>query len=353
MVQVIGKENRTRLVIILTMVSFLIGMGPFQSHVYAADLEPRSLTLSDAQAAAQTDVQYRLRFSTLGISTIGSVRVQFCSNTSLIDDTCVPPIGFDLTNAAIISQSGSGLFTIASSTTQNELILTRPPAIEPAGPLAFTLLGVRNPSATGSYYARILTYPSSDASGPYTDAGGLAFTINPAVGVDTEVPPYIKFCIGESIANFDCSTATEPFSDLGDLTPNVTSAAQSQMVIATNGQNGYSMWVVGATMMSGGNVINAMSGSPSIKGTSQFGLNLAANNTPQIGQNPTGPGAGGVTANYNQPNQFRFHTGDILATAPQPDDNRKYTVSYIVNIPSNTPGGVYSTTLTYVCLANF
>jgi len=353
MVQLIGKTSRSRLVVALTMVSFLIGMGPFQlRHVYAADLTPRSLKLSDA-TAAMANVQYELKFTTPGISTIGSIRLQICSNTSLVDDGCTPPIGFDDSAAVISGQINSSPFVISGSSTANELILTRPPTVEPSGILLFTFTGITNPSSTGSYYARIFTYASSDGTGPSTNANGLAFTINRGLGIDTEVPPYIKFCLGESITNFDCTTATEPFSDLGDLSPNITSAAQSQMVIATNAEGGYSMWVSGATMMSGGNVINAMNGGTVAKGTSQFGLNLRANNTPQIGQEPTGPGSGGVTVNYSQQNHFRFLTGDILATATQPDDNRKYTVSYIVNIPPGTPGGVYSTTLTYVCLANF
>jgi hypothetical protein len=219
--------------------------------------------------------------------------------------------------------------------------------------LSFTFAGITNPNAVGSYYARLYVYPSSDGSGPSTYANGLAFAIAKAVGIDTEVPPYIKFCLGESITGVDCTTATEPFSDLGNLNPNITSAAQSQMVIATNAQNGYSMWVMGSTMMSGGNIINAMNGGTSAKGASQFGLNLRANNVPQIGQEPTGIGFGSVTPNYSQQDHFRFLTGDTLAFAPAPDNDRKYTVSYIVNIPPGTPGGVYSTTLTYVCLANF
>lgn len=349
----IGKTIRSRIVVALTMVSLLLGMGPFQFQAaYAADLQPRTLKLSDA-TAAHANTQYEVQFTLPGIATVGSVKIQFCSNSSLVDDSCTPPTAFDASAATLVSQTNSSPFVISGASTSNELLLTRPPAVEPSAVVNFTFAGITNPGSVGSYYSRIFVYPSSDGSGPSTYANGLAFAIARAVGVDTEVPPYITFCLGENITNFDCTTATEPFSDLGDLSPNITSAAQSQMVIATNAQNGYSMWVMGATMMSGANVINAMNGGVSAKGTSQFGLNLTANTAPQIGQNPVGPGAGGVTANYNQQNHFRFASGDILATAAQPDDTRKYTVSYIVNIPSGTPGGVYSTTLTYVCLANF
>ena len=167
------------------------------------------------------------------------------------------------------------------------------------------------------------------------------------------MPPYLTFCVGETITNFDCTSATEAFSDLGDLNPNVVSAAQAQMVVATNASNGYSAWVTGTSMTSGNNVLPGMSGGTAQKGVAQFGLNLRANTSPSVGQDPSGPGVGAVPAGYNQANHFRFNPGDTVATSPVPDNFRKYTVSYVVDVASGQPGGVYSTTLTYVCLANF
>ncbi|HJQ08986.1 MAG TPA: hypothetical protein VJ836_05900 [Candidatus Saccharimonadales bacterium] len=264
------------------------------------------------------------------------------------------PVGFDALGATLSAQNGATGFTIsAADSTANEIVLTRPPVMQPSTAADYTFTGVVNPTNAGSYYARILTYASSNASGAYTDAGGLAFVILPSLSISTEVPPYLTFCLGESITNFDCNTAAEPFSDLGNLSPNLASAAQSQAVIATNAGNGYSMWVSGTTMTSGNNVISPMPGGTSQPGTAQFGLNLRANTNPVIGQNAAGPGAGTVANNYNQQNIFRFQSGDTLVSALTADDYRKYTISYIVNIPVNQPGGVYSTTLTYVCLANF
>lgn len=320
---------------------------------YAAEAKPRSLKLNNANAGV-VNARYQLDFHVPTMATIGSIRLAVCSNSPLLDDTCTPPTAFDISAATIISQTGvTGFSRSVPDTTANELVLTRPPSLQPVSDIRFELGNIQNPSSGGSYYARVYTYASSDGTGPYTDAGGLAFVIHPGLSASAEVPPYIKFCLGESITAYDCNTATEPFSDLGNLSPAITSAAQSQMVIATNAENGYSMWVVGTPMTSGSNVLTAMAGGPAVRNTSQFGMNLRANGAPSVGQDVQGPGAGAVTANYNTPNNFRFSSGDILATSPTPDDNRKYTVSYIVNIPSSQPGGVYSTTLVYICLANF
>jgi hypothetical protein len=318
----------------------------------AAQLVPRSLTLSTA-LGAEHNVTYKVTAGLPTAATVGSLRIQFCSNTALVDDACVAPFGFDALNAALGSQTGAGGFTLSTSSTINELVLTRPPAFQPSATGAYTFTNITNPSATGSYYARVFTYSSSDGTGPYIDAGGLAFAIDPSLALSAEVPPYLTFCVGESITNFDCTTATEAFSDLGDLNPNLTSAAQTQMLVATNASNGYSAWVTGPPMTSGNNVLSAMTGGTPQKGTPQFGLNLRANTSPSVGQEPSGPGAGTVTAPYAQLNHFRYASGDTIVTSPVPDDFRKYTISYIVNVAANQPGGVYSTTLTYVCLANF
>lgn len=319
----------------------------------AAALNERSIRVSNGQAA-QSGVTYRVAFTTSGTTLTGSIRVQFCSNTSLVDElTCNAPAGFDISGASLVSQTGITGFLVSSNTTANEMVISRPPALAPATSVVYEFDGVTNPFSGGSMFARIYTHATSDGTGSYTDAGGIALYFERSLGVVAEVPPYLKFCVGENITGYECGTATEPFSDVGILSPLVTGLAQSQMVAATNAPDGYSMWVIGGTMTSGNNVIPEMTGSASQKGTSQFGINLRANTAPIIGEEPNGPGAATIAAGYSQQNTFRYQSGDTLATVNNPDDNLKYTVSYVVNVDANQPGGVYATTLTYIALANF
>jgi len=335
------------------MAASFVGMGPFSlAHIWADQIAPRSLTLSDS-LGAQHGVTYKVAMGIPTTATVGSVRVQFCSNTSLTDDPCVAPVGFDDSGAVLSTQTGAAGFSISNNSTANELILSRPPIVQAPVIATYTFDNITNPTDGGSYYARVYTYASSDGSGASTDDGGLAFAINPSLSVSAEVPPYLTFCVGESITGLDCTSATEPFSDLGDLTPTTTSAAQSQLLVATNAGNGYSMYVLGNTMTSGNHTLTAMNGNTAQKGTSQFGLNLRANTVPAVGQDTSGPGFAAVTSGYSQPDHFRFLSGDSLASSPSADDYRKYTVSYVIDVAANQPGGVYSTTLTYVCLANF
>lgn len=336
------------------MVSFLVGTGPFYApKLSAADLIPRSMTISDSVANA-TNVTYNLNFTYATGGSVGSLLIQFCQEGPLPLTPCTQPSGFDASAVALSSQTGETGFTIFGGSTANEVILTRPPSGVSGGTNStYTFTGVQNPNIDGTLYVRLMTFASSDATGPYTDSGGLALAINARPNVTAEVPPFLSFCLGESIAGLDCSSATEPFSDVGTLGPLVTGAAQTQMLAATNGEGGYSLWVIGGTMTSGNNTLPAMAGGPSQQGVSQFGINLRANNAPIVGQEVTGPGSATVDPAYAQQNQFRYNSGDTLATTTVPDDYRKYTVSYIVNVAAGQPGGVYATTLTYICLANF
>ncbi len=345
------------LLTMLWIILFIVGLAGVGTYVHsgraaAAEVQNRSVTLSKGEAGVD-NVEYLWRFTANSPDPIGSIRFQLCANTPLYLDPCDPPPGFDASTTFIASQTGMTGFLVSSDSTANEIVLTRPPAS--GGPVTaqYNLVNIHNPDNGGPLYARVQTFSSSDASGPFVDYGGMAIEILPGLSVSAEVPPYLTFCLGESITAFDCNSATEPFSELGNLTPNITSAAQSQIVVATNGDTGYTMRAAGGTMTSGSNVIPAMSGGTSAKGTAQFGMNLVANSVPPVGQNAQGPGTATVDPAYAVPDHFRFASGDIVAAGFEPSDFRKYTVSYIVNIPKGQPGGVYSTTITYVCLANF
>jgi len=299
---------------------------------------------------------YQLGLTIPSPETLGSIKIQFCSNDPLMTDPCVAPVGMDASGAALTAQSGAtGFAVVAGSTDANTIVITRTPAsIASPTPATYTFANIINPSNGGSYYGRIQTFPGSDTAAPENEHGGLAFSINNSVQVSATVPPYLLFCGGITISNFNCSTASGNYVNFGNLTSGATSAAQTQLLAATNGQGGYQIQVYGSTMTSGNNIINPMAARDVSKpGTSQFGINLAANQTPQVGADVQGQGSATVATGYDQPNWFQFNSGNTIAGIATSDSYRQYTVSYIVNIPTGQTPGVYVATLTYVCLANF
>jgi len=299
-------------------------------------------------------VVYLASFDIATPGTLGSIELQFCSNDPFIGDPCTAPSGFDALSAQLIAQTGQTGFSLSGNSTSNDTILTRVPAAATAGSVSYTLGHITNPASVGSYYLRILTYASNDGSGTPIDVGGLAFAINNNLSLSAEVPPFLLMCTGVTITGFDCDTAVGDYIDFGNFAADRPSAGVTQIVIATNAQHGYGMWVLGTTLTAGNNTISAMSTTGTSRiGTSQFGLNLAANTTPEVGASVQGPGVGKPTAQYSQANHFRFVSGEQIASAPSADDYRKYTVSYLVNVAKAQPPGVYSNTLTYLTTGTF
>lgn len=345
----VRRNKYSRLIIVALLV--IVGLLYF-TRAYSAQLPSRSIMLSNnTQGATST---YKLSFNLPSTATLGSIKLMICANSPIDGDVCNAPAGFSFLTATLANQTGETGFTISPATTANELILTRTAVAGVPGPVSYTLNTVTNPASPGSYYGRTQTFATEDASGPENEFGGLAFSINASVSITATVPPYLLFCSGVVISGMDCGTANGNYVNFGTLTPVQAKSGQTEMVAATNAENGYSIAVDGTTMTSGNNVISAISG-PDVSrpGTNQFGINLVGNVDPAVGANPAGGGVAAPLVNYAQTNRYMFSPSATLASSPTPDLYKKFTVSYVVNVSKDQAPGVYVSTLTYVCTASF
>lgn len=120
---------------------------------------------------------------------------------------------------------------------------------------------------------------------------------------------------------------------------------------------GYVVQTLGTPPKNGSHTISAMSSTgTSQAGTEQFGINLVANTSPaSFGANPDHGqfGFGSAAAGYNTSNNFRFVSGETIASAPKSSGETVYTVSYIVNVSSLTPGGQYVGDQTILCTGTY
>jgi hypothetical protein len=176
-----------------------------------------------------------------------------------------------------------------------------------------------------------------------------------AIELQTQVPPMLIFCAAEEVADNCTSTNNIYYKDLGTLSPDSTLATQSQMAVGTNASRGFVVTANGTGMAAGTNVIDSLSTpTSSVPGINQFGINLVANSTPQIGENQSGdwPNAA-PTADYNQTDKYKFVSGDVVASAPDVSLIEKFTISYIVNSSKDLRAGVYTTTITYIASGRF
>ncbi|MDL2341752.1 MAG: hypothetical protein QFB87_01590 [Patescibacteria group bacterium] len=333
-------------------VALLLSWQLISPAAYGAQLGNRVLQISSSDKSAKTT--YRLSFDLSTAGLLGSMRIQFCSNSPIFPDPCTAPSGFSVTGAALSDQSGQIGFSKSGSSTANAIVLTRPALPNTVGPVSYTFTNVTNPDVIGSYYVRAQTYASTDASGPASDYGGIGFAINNNLTISAEVPPYLIFCTGITIPTLNCNSATGDYINFGELSSARPSVGTSQILSSTNAKNGYNVTLTGTTLTSGNNAIDPIvTGDVSRPGTPQFGLNLRANASPSSGDEPNGPGSGTALIGYNTPNFFRFVPGDKIIASPKPDEMRRFTTSYLVNIPKTQSPGVYVSTVTYICLGNF
>lgn len=319
----------------------------------AAQLTVRSLTLNNS--AVSTTATHDFDFTIATTANIGSIKFEYCTAAS---GACTKPTGLTTTSATIDSQSGAGAtgFTI-NNTTDGAPYITRSAASVSAGTtVSYVLGGITNPStANTTFFVRITTYTSTNATTGSTDTGTVAASTANQISLSATVDETLTFCTGTSgITSASCAGATGTSVNLGALTPSSTGSGTSQIGISTNGSSGYSITVAGSTLTSGSNTIDSLATqTASAQGTKQFGLNLRDNATPNVGSDVAGSGTATPAANYNTADQYRFASGDVIASKSSADSHRLFTVSYIANVAGNTPAGAYTTTMTYVATANY
>jgi len=348
--QFVLKVCRLTILALIVPVLFFVSLP-----TNALQIEDRTVQMNDSRASA-TNVTYKTSFTTISNSSIGSVAVEFCDNNPFASLACVAPTGFDASASAIVSQTGITNFTKNPLSTSNRIILSRPIANNYGpGSIEFELNAITNPDSVRTFFARITTYASTDGTGAYNNDGGVAMMTTDSFSVSAEVPPYLLFCSAVSFSGYNCNSATDYLTDFGELSSTATKGTTSQLILVTNADFGLSVTISGNDLSSGTHVIPSMGSlAGPTTGVSQFGVNLRANTSPAIGSDVVGPGSSAVVAAaYNNPNQYKFTPGDTVITANDVVDYRKFTASYIVNINANQAPGVYSTTITYICLAYF
>jgi hypothetical protein len=324
-------------------------------------LTTRKVAISNSEPSA-TGVTYTFSFTTVSATTVKSVAIDLCSTlTGCTPPSTNTPTGESTTSATLGSASipGSGGSWTGTFTTNNLIEISNSSnASGSAGAATITINGITNSStANGTIYAEITTY--SDAAWTTAlDTGNVATsTMNSATGIQVSgtVAETLTFCTGTSgITSSSCSGATGSTVSLGTLSSSTTGSGTSQFGATTNAGSGYTVTVNGTTLTSGSNTIAALATqTASTQGTGQFGMNLMANTTPSVGTAVSGAGSAAPSANYGTANQYRFVTGDTIASASAPDNFRLFTVSYIANISGTTPPGTYSTNLTYICTPQY
>lgn len=198
------------------MVALLVvaGLPLFKTgKASAAQLSSRSIQLTDSGnsggtittgVGSGTAVKYQVSFTTSAAAS--SLVIDFCSTSPLISDTCTAPAGLVTTGATLVGVTGNittAGWTISTPSASQIKVALGTGSAATAGAQIFRVDGITNPSAVGSYYARITTYTnatfgtyaSATSPGNYVDYGGVAMSTTNTITITARVQEQLTFCV--------------------------------------------------------------------------------------------------------------------------------------------------------------
>jgi hypothetical protein len=199
--------------------------------------------------------------------------------------------------------------------------------------------------ASGLMQSNSANYQGSNSVGDLATGNAASANFQVNAGSQTTNDPTLSFSINGAGVNFGSFTASNA---------TVTTANFS---VSNYTSYGYVVQVVGNTPTNGSHTLPAMTTTgASQAGTEQFGINLVANTLPfSVGTNPDNGqfGFGTVATNYGTSNQYRYVSGETIASAPKSSGVTTYTISYLVNVAGLTPGGQYTSNQTIIVTGTY
>lgn len=152
-------------------------------------------------------------------------------------------------------------------------------------------------------------------------------------------------------------TITTASADFGQFSAAAAATATAGFTVSNYTSYGYAVQIIGNPPTNGSHSLSALASTTTSQvGTEQFGINLMANTSPiSFGANPDNGnfGFGSATSNYGTANNYRYVSGESIAHAAKTSGLTIYTISYLVNVSSVTPGGSYSTQETLICTGTY
>lgn len=188
-------------------------------------------------------------------------------------------------------------------------------------------------------------YQASESIGDLINGNSQSTNFQLNGGYETTGDPALTFIVDTSGADF------------GSFSPASTAVATSTFRVIDYTSYGYAVLIFGNPPTNSSHTIAAMGTTDSSQaGVEQFGINLVANTSPvAFGANPDNGlfGVGTAGTNYAATNQYRYVSGETVAVGPKSSGLTIYTISYIVNVTSLTPGGQYNSNQTLICIGTY
>lgn len=381
----------------------------------AALLQNRSLSLSSSAIGSVAvgaegtggngqKARHTVSFNIATTGNIGSILIQYCTSP-VVDVACATPTGFNANNlpnaSTTLATTGfsSQNFSVDKTTSNptgcngggttrtNCVLINRGTAASEAASTAVTIAYgggasdyITNPTTVNyTFYARITTYSDTGYT-TSVDNGSVAASTAQQITITARVPERLEFSVGvgSPVGTLPApGTSCAPISDAGALTlgdangvlaTNQAYDAYSFFRVNSNTTYGTKIYYSGDTLKNGSNTITAMptnagAGTASTPGTRQFGLGLDDTESnysfthlvKTTGAYENGDGtinpAGGTA-------RFAFETTSITTPVEVASSTSGITcdtgsVRYVANVSTETPAGIYTTTITYIATGTY
>lgn len=354
--------------------------------------------------------KHTVGFKVATTGNVGSILIQYCTspvtavscttptnmtaNNLPNNSTSLATTGFSSQNFAVdkTTSNPTGCNGGTSTTRDNCVLIKRSSAASETATTAVTIAYggtssdyITNPSPVNySFFARITTYSDTGYT-TSVDTGSVAAATAQQITITARVPERLEFSVGvgtgSPLVPPAPTAACTPFSDSGALTLGDTNGvlstattydAWSYFRVNSNTTYGTRIYYSGDTLKNGANSITAIppsagEGQVSVNATRQFGL--------AIDQNKTESGAGysfthlsktvgaydeghGTITGGSPTAEFAFETSSIttpieIASSTAGISCDTGAVRYIANISTDTPAGIYTTTITYIATGTY
>lgn len=340
----------------------------------AATITQRTIELSSSVKDA-TDVSYKVTFTAKSDGT-NAVVLDFC-DSPVINAACTPPADFDATD---VSATGGTATAVDANTVK--VVLSAEADIDDV--VEVTLAEITNPSATGPFYARVVTYASDTNANGYTsaagqgtflDTGSVAMSITEGFGVTGTVRESLLFCVSgaDTITSGCAGGITTPNLALGSggVLNTTTSEGTIYSQISTNAVSGAVVSLKSDAADCGGLVRAGASSKALGCGITPLGTAAAtiADNSAKFGLKLAGLGAATGTVQgtngYDATNFYlRYAAGNgtgvtstygdkIFDTNNAPVNDGTADLKFGANISNVTPAGTYSAAFSLIATGKF
>jgi len=342
-----------------------------KAHAFptGGQLQSRAIRMSSSKpyVAGDADLTYLVTFKPASDYTAKGFIVDFCSNDPIIgNSTCTAPAAFTVGTPTInASPSAAGFTDLGGSWTASALNSGRTlkfedtvgVALDDANTYAFTLTTARNPSTTGSFYARIITYTSetgdidsyaagTEGSTQAKDYGGIALSTAAIINITAKVMETLSFCVYNAACGDDPSiTIGHAVGSATVIDNSAVDTATANWSLSTNAQSGAAIRLKGNTLISGSNDIDA-AGAAAVAfaaGTEKFGTRVSTSGTNITATAPYNGAANNYGLDTSTAGENITTTyGDHLAALSAPTNNSVSTLTYGATAALTTPAGTYT-----------